>query len=137
MAPHLAERFGLRHLELDIGYPKWRGIDIDRFVVITDTLEIRGQQARADYSLTGLRAGRVAGLTVDEVELRLPSTAASDDATEAPVVETLFPNNPVQQLDIRKLTVVFPDSGFVGVGHAQLGGGLLSLSIDGIEPKPR
>ena len=53
IAPHLAGRFGLETLELKIGYPHWRGIDINQLVVATDQLTVRGEQARVEYTWAG------------------------------------------------------------------------------------
>ena len=88
-----------------------------------------------EYSLTGLGAGRVDGLNLGRLEILLPSATTNDNAAGPPNIDALFPLDRLQDISVEQLLVKFPDTGFIGVGQAKLGNGLLTLSLDGVEPE--
>ncbi len=135
VAPLLAEGYGLGELELQIARPHWRRLTIHKVSLATDDLRIDGAGGLAEYSLRELLTGRLTRLSFDALDITVSSSGPAPPSGTTQTFEPGLFTPPVGRLSVAALRIVFADTGFVGVGSADLGDGVLSFALDGVAPE--
>lgn len=135
-SPQLGERIGFNVVELRVGYPSLEGFIIERLSVYGDDFSLVGENGQVRYRLSELTKGRIDSLGFASLKISINTATTPDDSDPATTSPQLLPVTPFKALSADHLTLEFPDTGFVGVGHAALGDGSLSFLIEGVEPEP-
>lgn len=141
IAPMVAERLGLDHLEVEVGRPGWRGVDLVRLVAVTGRVTVEARGGRVGYRVAELLGGRIDTVVFEATTLVVaaePVDAAADPAP-APVLPPLpldgFADDlPVGRVAIDRLVLEVPALGFAGAGRFELAPGRFELRLDGQSP---
>ncbi len=135
LAPRFADRLGVETIDVNIGRPGLRNIEIKRIYVAGSDYSMLGEDGQVNYVLSDLLKGHVQTIVFGSLSLAINSATRADSGQPASM-DQILPAVPFTSLRVDRLTLAFPDTGFVGKGQAELGMGILAFSLRGIEPEP-
>lgn len=139
-APLLAERLGADALQLEIGRPAWRGVEIRRLTLVAGRFRVTALDGRAAFRPGDLLRGRLASIDLARVTVEVAAdTADVASAGTAPAPPLLGPAElfaalPVDAVEVADLQLDVPAVAFVARGGLVLDRSAAELALTALEP---
>ena len=131
--PRLIDQGGLDALELEIGYPGFKRLNIARLHLEAASLTLDARDVELSYSIRGLRSNRMDNIEVGELALVVlipqDSTSASTESTEnsdqpatspTQALGAMLERVPADRVIVKRLQVAVPSLDFLSHGELTL-----------------
>ena len=127
LLPPFLGRWGIEGAHIVVGYPTWRGVDVERFALATVGVEIDGGATRVDWSLPQLFRGELESVVVSELTVRILRGGGEAAApVELPPFWALVP---AQRVRVDRLAVTNDEPRVDGTGRVTFDPDVLQANL--------
>ena len=127
LLPPLLGRWGVENAQIALGYPTWRGLDVERFELATGGVEIDGGATRVDWSLPRLLRGELESVVVSDLTVRiLRGNRGAAAPVELPPFWALVP---AQRVRVDRLAVTNDEPRIDGTGRVTFDPDVLQANL--------